>query len=151
MPGASCVPPTISCSIAADTPYLGSGGSIILTADTSCTDDVPEIDMEQTVTSSIPGNPMVDEDIQTDARFASTQNIAACQPGYYGVSASAFITSPGYTMIGANPIHDTSATVPFNELDCNPGGGGGGGGCATATPSSSAQPAVRRPDLIVCR
>ena len=103
-------------------------------------------------TPPIPGNPLTDMTVVTNDHFATTQNLAVCQPGQYAVNAAARITPPdGYVVQGS--LHDTSATVTFSASDCpsSGGGGGGGGGCATATPSVSGQPAARRPDLIVCQ
>jgi len=95
-------------------------------------------------TPPIPGNPLTDMTVVTNDHFATTQNLAVCQPGQYAVSASAHITfPPGYVLTaGQNPIHDTSATVTFN---CGGGGGGGGGGCIVRAPSTAAsRPRVSR-------
>ena len=93
-----------------------------------------------------PNNPLTNSRVVNDTNHASTFNSAACQPGQYAVNAAARITPlDGYVVQGS--LHDTSATVTFSASDCPSGGGGG----ATATPSTSAQPAARRPDLIVCQ
>jgi hypothetical protein len=151
-----CLPFEISCQITANAPTQLTTGDLAFSAITTCSSDVPQISMGQDVIHSTPvdpNNPLTDSRIVTNDRIDTTANIASCVPGTYAVDASATITlPPDYVIVaGANPIHDTSDTVAF---DCGTGGGGGGGGggCAipTPTPSASAQPAARRPDIIIC-
>ena len=156
-PDDTCDSGIITCDVTAEEPtllYNRTGNDYIdFFAETRCSEEVPQISMGQDVIHSTPidpNNPLTNSDVKNDTRFASTYNSAACQPGQYAVNAAARITPPdGYVVQGS--LHDTSATVTFSASDCGGGGGGGGGGCATATPSTSAQPAARRPDLIVCQ
>ena len=137
------------CDVTADTPHQSSTtGNLLFSASTYCSEDVPRSAWGQDVIHSTPDHPGQSpwraSNVVTNDHFATTQNIAVCQPGQHAVSASVRITLPdGYVVTGS--LHDTSATVTFT---C---GSGGGGGCATATPSVSGQPATRRPDLIVCQ
>jgi len=148
--GGGCDSGTVTCDVIAFTPAIGTPPYIYFEAETHCSEDVPRISMGQDVIHStpiIPGGPLTDSAVKTNDRFATTQNIAVCQPGQYAVSASAHITPPNGDILTGS-LQDTSATVTFS---CGSGGGGGGGGCATATPPVSAQPAARHPDLIVCQ
>jgi len=151
----TCDSGVITCDVITHEPTLlySNGDMIDFFADTWCSDEVPQIRMGQDVIHSTPidpNNPLTDSRTVNDTNHDSTLNVAACQPGQYAVNASARIVPPdGYVVQGS--LHDTSATVTFSASDCGSGGGGGGGGCATATPPASAQPATRRPDLIVCQ
>jgi hypothetical protein len=153
----TCDSGVITCYVTAEVPTLlynrTSPDNIDFFAETSCSEEVPQISMGQDVIHSTPidpNNPLTNSRVVNDARYDSTANSAACQPGQYAVNAAARITPPdGYVVSGS--LHDTSATVTFSASDCPGGGGGGGGGCATATPPVSGQPATRHPDLIVCQ
>jgi hypothetical protein len=140
---------TVTCTVTAHAPTdLYSPGDIDFTADTWCSEEVPQIRMGQDVIHSTPidpNNPLTDSTVKNDTNHAFTSNSAACQPGQYAVNASARIIPPDGDILTGS-LQDTSATVTFS---CG-SGGGGGGGCATATPSVSGQPAGRHPDLIVC-
>jgi len=151
----TCDSGVITCDVTASNPYYNSNTrGLVFFAKTQCSDDVTQIRMGQDVIHSTPidpNNPLTATDITNGIDIATTLNEAACQPGQYAVNASARIVPPdGYVVQGS--LHDTSATITFTASDCpsSGGGGGGGGGCATATPPASAQPATRRPDLIVC-
>jgi len=94
-----------------------------------------------------------DSDTEQNKSGAATLVGAACQAGTYANTASASITfPPGYVLTGgANPIHQTSASIPVVTSSCHSGdSGGGGGGCAVTSPSMPAQLAGRHPDLIAC-
>jgi hypothetical protein len=155
----TCDSGVITCDVITHEPtllYSRNGETIDFFADTWCSDEVPQIRMGQDVIHSTPidpNNPLTDSRTVNDTNHDFTSNSAACQPGQYAVNASARIVPPdGYVVQGA--LHDTSVTITFAASDCpsgSGGGGGGGGGCATATPPASAQPATRRPDLIVCQ
>jgi hypothetical protein len=151
--GGGCDSGTVICDVTAQAPFRSSTtGNLIFTADTHCSEPVPEIRMGQDVIHSTPidpNNPLTSSDVTHGLQDASTVNIAACQPGQYAVNASArIVPDDGDILLGSQQA--TSATVTFTASDCGTSGGGGGGGCATATPSVSGQPAVRHPDVIPC-
>jgi hypothetical protein len=153
---ASCgAPPTISCAIFANPPTASPGKPVLLSADTVCTQPVSRISMTQT--AFFPGGSTGNGDLVDNWGTALTQNLVACTPGGYQVSAMAFITFPaGYVISGgANPIHQASAVVNFSASQCGTSGGGGGGGgrggCVVRAPSMVTQPAARQPNLISCQ
>ena len=154
--GGGCDSGTVTCDVTAEAPFRSSvTGNLIFTADTHCSEPVPEIRMAQAVihtTPYDPNNPLTSSDVTHGLQDAGTANIAACQPGQYSVNASAQITpDDGDIVIGS--LQSASVAVTFTASDCpgsGGGGGGGGGGCATATPSVAGQQAARHPDLITC-
>ena len=153
--GGGCDTGTVFCDVTAAAPIKSSvTGNLIFTADTHCSEPVPEIRMGQDVIHSTPidpNNPLTSTDVTHGINTAHTHNEAACQAGQYAVNASARIVPPDGDILSGS-LQDTSATVTFSAGDCGSsgGGGGGGGGCATVAPSVAGQPAARHPDLITC-
>jgi hypothetical protein len=129
--GGGCDSGTVFCDVTAAAPIKSSvTGNLIFTADTHCSEPVPEIRMGQDVIHSTPidpNNPLTSSDVTHGLQDADTANIAACQPGQYAVNASArIVPDDGDIVIGS--LQDTSATVTFTVSDCPGSGGGGGGG-----------------------
>jgi hypothetical protein len=149
--GGGCDGGIVTCTVTAHNPtdlYSLHGEEIDFTADTWCSEDVPEIRMGQDVIHSTPidpNNPLTKSTVVNDTDHADTSNSALCQPGQYAVNASARIIPPAGDILSGT-LQDTSATITFTCAS----GGGGGGGCGIAAPSVSGQPAGRHPDLITC-
>ena len=86
--------------------------NIDFSAETWCSEDVPEIRMGQDVIHSTPidpNNPLTNSTVKHDTNVASTFNNAACQPGQYAVNASARI-------VPARWVH-RDRIAPRNQCD----------------------------------
>jgi hypothetical protein len=146
---ASCVPQTIECTIYAPAPFANASSSLVgATAHVACTSSVTSISLNQVLwQDSLPAGS--DNDTESGPAAATAVG-TACQPGTYFNAASALITFPaGYILTGGtNPIHDSSTTTVTPSMCMT--GGGPIITCSNASPSRSAQPAARHPDLIVC-
>jgi hypothetical protein len=153
--GASCLPPTIHCSLWVDRPVADPALFDVSTiVDVRCSSPIPHISLHGYLLragSDVAGC----SDPTSDDVEASCEAGTACALGTYTAIGDALLTLPdGYVVTqGSNPLHLESAPVQVIPFDCVPdgGGGGGGGGCATATPSSSAQPGELRPHVQVCQ
>jgi hypothetical protein len=150
---ASCGDQSITCFISAATPYVDTASfQVKANALVQCTAPIPRISLQEVLLRS--GVPVSgDSDIEPNSQVAITIVADTCQWATYLNTAEAVITPPaGWTIIGQNPIHDTSPSVQVPPFGCTPGGGGGGGGggCAIHAPSLAGHPARRHPDLIAC-
>jgi hypothetical protein len=149
------LPPSITCWLTAPAPQADPPqGNIQATARVHCNYPVDFIGLYDFLSqdSTTVGSDLDQKPNSADA--LTTIYIGPCQQATYINFASARIDFPAEYSPSPGYLHH-SASFVGNFSSClggtlGGGGGGGGGGCAVITPSPSAHPAARRPNVISC-